>query len=125
MSISGRIGVRGRRQPCAQAREPCAPRLPEGGSTQRRRRLDFSSYVLNDTKAKTVPISFRTTTDAADKVKADLLAVPVFADGILGPGAEALEHALGDDLIAFMEGAGFTGKVGSTLSVPAGGGLAP
>ena len=70
-----------------------------------------------------MPISFRTTTDAADKVKADLLAVPVFADAILGPGGDVLERALGDDLAAFMKEAGFTGKVGTTLSVPAGGRL--
>ena len=40
-------------------------------------------------------IEFALTTTSADKVEADLLVVPVFADRVLGPGADAVDAALG------------------------------
>ncbi len=52
------------------------------------------------------------------RVKADLLAVPVFAKRVLGPGAEDVDRALGGGLTTFMTGAGFVGKPGETLLVP-------
>jgi len=52
------------------------------------------------------------------KVKADLVAVPVFAKRVLGPGADAVDRALGGGLVRFMTEAGFNGKPGETLMVP-------
>src|SRR6478735_6785932 len=60
---------------------------------------------------------------APDRVKADLLAVPVFTGGLLGPGADAVDAALGGTLAAFMTEAGFEAKRGETLSVPTSGQL--
>lgn len=70
-----------------------------------------------------MPVTFRTATTPADRVVADLLAVPVFAGRILGPGAEAVDRAIGGGLAAFAEEAGFEGKVGETLAVPTRGAL--
>jgi leucyl aminopeptidase len=52
------------------------------------------------------------------KVKADLVAVPVFAKRVLGPGADEVDGALGGTLVRFMTEAGFGGKSGETLMVP-------
>src|SRR6478736_5366631 len=60
---------------------------------------------------------------APDRVKADLLAVPVFTGGLLGPGADAVDAALGGTLAAFMTEAGFEAKRGEALAVPTGGRL--
>jgi leucyl aminopeptidase len=82
---------------------------------------------------------------AADKARADLLAVPAFAapssDGKaargrsgarsnasgagirLGPGAELVDRALGATLLAFATEAGFEGKRGDALAVPTAGRL--
>ena len=70
-----------------------------------------------------MPITFRATKAAADRVKADLLAVPVFATRVLGPGADAVDTALGGTLDEFMQETGFEGKSGETLAVPTGGRL--
>jgi leucyl aminopeptidase len=70
-----------------------------------------------------LPITFRATKAAADRVKADLLAVPVFATRVLGPGADAVDTALGGTLDEFMQETGFEGKSGETLAVPTGGRL--
>jgi leucyl aminopeptidase len=70
-----------------------------------------------------VPLTFSLVSTAADRVKADLLAVPVFADGELGPGADAVDAAFGGGLSAFMEEASFEGKPGQTLAAPTNGGL--
>jgi len=70
-----------------------------------------------------VPLSFTLTTPPADRVKADLLALPVGAGRQLGPGADAVDAAFDGDLAAFMEEADFDGKPGQTLAVPAGDGL--
>jgi leucyl aminopeptidase len=70
-----------------------------------------------------VSLSFSLVATAADKVKADLLAVPVFASGDLGPGADLVDAALGGGLAAFMDEAQFEGKPGQTLAVPTDGNL--
>ncbi len=70
-----------------------------------------------------MPLSFTLTTPPADRVKADLLALPVGAGRQLGPGADAVDAAFDGDLAAFMEEADFDGKPGQTLAVPAGDGL--
>ncbi len=59
----------------------------------------------------------------ADRVRADLLAVPVFAERELGPGADLVDDALGGGLADFMEEADFSGKRGETLAVPTNGQL--
>jgi leucyl aminopeptidase len=61
------------------------------------------------------------TSTAAERVKADLLAVAVFADRELGPGTSAVDSALGGGLADFMEEADFSGKRGETLAVPTNG----
>lgn len=71
-----------------------------------------------------MPVTFRTATTPADRVEVDLLAVPVFAGRVLGPGAEAVDRAFEGGLAAFMEEAGFEGKAGETLAIPTGGALA-
>lgn len=60
-------------------------------------------------------IAFTVTNQAADRVRADLLAVPVLADRELGPGAETVDA----DVLPFMEEADFEGKPGQTLALPA------
>jgi leucyl aminopeptidase len=60
---------------------------------------------------------------APDKVRADLLAVPVFTGPQLGPGADVVDRALGGTLLAFVAEVGFEGKRGETLAVPTGGRL--
>ena len=60
---------------------------------------------------------------APDKVRADLLAVPVFTGPQLGPGADVVDRALGGTLLGFVAEVGFEGKRGETLSVPTGGQL--
>jgi leucyl aminopeptidase len=54
----------------------------------------------------------------ADRVDTDLLAVPVFAERRLGPGADVVDRALGGGLAEFMAETGFEGKRGETLAVP-------
>lgn len=63
-------------------------------------------------------ISCSISSSAPGRVRANVLAVPVFADRELGPGADAVDDATGGTLRAFMEGAGFEGKVGQALFVP-------
>jgi leucyl aminopeptidase len=70
-----------------------------------------------------VPITFSLSAAAAASAKADLLAVPVFADRVLGPGADAVDAALGGGLVDFMDEAGFDGKRGESLAVPTNGRL--
>jgi leucyl aminopeptidase len=66
-----------------------------------------------------MPITFTVTSQLPERVSADLLAVPVYADRKLGSGAEALDDGLGP----FMQEAGFDGKSGQTLALPATSGL--
>jgi leucyl aminopeptidase len=70
-----------------------------------------------------VPVTFKLSNSAADKVAADLLAVPVFVARDLGPGTDLVDAAIGGGLDAFMEEAGFEAKPGQTLAVPTGGAL--
>ena len=65
-----------------------------------------------------MPIVFRVTNQPADRAPGDFLAVPVFADRVLGPGADIVDAALGGFLRAFMAESGFAGKVDETLVVP-------
>src|ERR1700722_2311853 len=60
---------------------------------------------------------------APDKVRADLLAVPVFTGPKLGPGADVVDRALGKTLLAFVSEAGFEAKRGEVLAVPTAGRL--
>lgn len=63
-------------------------------------------------------ISFSLASTAPDRTRADVLAVPVFAERTLGPGADAVDAACGGDLVGFMTRAGFTGAKGQALFVP-------
>jgi leucyl aminopeptidase len=63
-------------------------------------------------------IAFSTTNQAPARVRADLLAVPLFADRDPGPGVDAVDEALGGGLVAFLKETGFNGKPGETLTVP-------
>ncbi len=68
-------------------------------------------------------LSFSTSTTAPDRVAADLLAVAVTKGGGLGPGADAVDAALGGGLAAFLSETGFEGNLGETLAVPTAGRL--
>ena len=68
-------------------------------------------------------IKFSLASGSADTVRADLLVVPVFADGELGPGAEVVDGAVGGGLREFMTETGFEGKPGETLPIPTNGAL--
>jgi leucyl aminopeptidase len=81
-----------------------------------------------------VGLTFTVTNTPPDRVAADLLAVPVAkppqATGArrgggpaFGPGADALDAAIGGGLDAFLEEAGFEGNLGDTLAVPTAGKL--
>jgi leucyl aminopeptidase len=70
-----------------------------------------------------VPVTFKLSGSAADKVTAELLAVPVFAPRDFGPGTDVVDEALGGGLDAFMDEAGFEAKPGQTLAVPTAGAL--
>ncbi len=66
-------------------------------------------------------LTFDVVATAPDRVKADLLAVPVFTGCLLGPGADVVDAALGGTLAAFMTEAGFEAKRGEVLAVPTSG----
>ncbi len=68
-------------------------------------------------------LSFTVVTTPADRVAVELLAVPIGKDGGFGPGADAVDAALGGGLADFMREAGFEGKPGETLAVPTAGKL--
>jgi leucyl aminopeptidase len=70
-----------------------------------------------------VSLSFTVTTTPADRVAAELLAVPIAKGATFGPGADAVDAALGGELGAFLAEAGFEGKLGETLAVPTAGRL--
>jgi leucyl aminopeptidase len=67
-----------------------------------------------------MPITATLSTSGPAKVSADVLAVPVFAGRVLGPGGKQLNEAVGGSLDTFMTEAGFEGKPEETLAVPAG-----
>ena len=71
-------------------------------------------------------LTFSVVTTPADRVAAELLAVPIVKTGTgrtLGPGADVVDAALGGGLEAFLEEAGFEANLGDTLSVPTSGKL--
>ena len=70
-------------------------------------------------------IAFALSTQPLERVRADVLAVPVFAGARSGPGVDLVQAALGDGLAAFLAEAGFTGKPDETLVVPMGAGAGP
>jgi leucyl aminopeptidase len=70
-----------------------------------------------------VSLAFSVVTTPADRVVAELLAVPIGAGGELGPGADAVDAALDGGLAAFLAETGFDGKPGETLAVPTAGRL--
>ena len=63
--------------------------------------------------------SFSTVNPAAADV--DLLVVPVYANGELGPGAEVVAAAFTGAISDYMAAAGFAGKPGQILRVPVSG----
>ncbi|MGZ4676842.1 MAG: leucyl aminopeptidase, partial [Acidimicrobiia bacterium] len=65
-----------------------------------------------------MPISLTVSSTAPGRARADVLAVPVFADRVLGPGGDAVAEAFEGKLASFMERAGFEGTVGQALFVP-------
>ena len=65
-----------------------------------------------------MPISFTIASTAPGRTRADVLAVPVYAERALGPGADAVDVACGGGLAAFMTRAGFDGGRGQSLFIP-------
>jgi leucyl aminopeptidase len=65
-----------------------------------------------------VSLAFNVAAPPADRVAAELLAVPVSAGRTLGPGADVVDAALDGGLDEFMQEADFEGKAGQTLAVP-------
>jgi leucyl aminopeptidase len=73
-----------------------------------------------------VGLTFSVVTTPADRAAAELLAVPIAKTDtgrILGPGADAVDAALGGGLEAFLDEAGFEANLGETLAVPTSGKL--
>jgi leucyl aminopeptidase len=75
-----------------------------------------------------VGITFSAVDTPADRVTADMLAVPIVKTTrgkgrALGPGAAAVDDALGGGLDAFMDEMGFEANLGDTLAVPTSGRL--
>ena len=68
-------------------------------------------------------LSFSVVTTPADRVAAELLAVPIGKGAVFGPGADVVDAALDGGLAAFLAEAGFEGKLGETLAVPTAGRL--
>ena len=68
-----------------------------------------------------MPITVSVSSQPPGAVRAGMLAVPVFADRVLGPGADVVDRALDGRLGAFIEEAGFSGKPGETIAVPVSG----
>jgi leucyl aminopeptidase len=65
-----------------------------------------------------VSLTFSVAAPPADRVAAELLAVPIGSGRALGPGADAVDAALDGGLDAFMQEADFQGKAGESLAVP-------
>ena len=70
-----------------------------------------------------MPLSFTASSTSPASAAVDLLVVPVAKGGALGPGADAVDAALGGGLAAFLEETGFDGGLGATLAVPTAGKL--
>jgi leucyl aminopeptidase len=65
-----------------------------------------------------VSLAFTVAAPPADRIAAELLAVPIGTGRVLGPGADAVDAALDGGLDAFMQEADFQGKPGESLAVP-------
>jgi leucyl aminopeptidase len=65
-----------------------------------------------------VSLAFTVAAPPADRVEAELLAVPIGAGRVLGPGADVVDAALDGGLDEFMQEADFQGKPGESLAVP-------
>jgi leucyl aminopeptidase len=65
-----------------------------------------------------VSLAFSVAAPPADRVAAELLAVPISGGRTLGPGADVVDAALDGGLDAFMQEADFEGKAGQSLAVP-------
>src|SRR5205814_6254515 len=83
----------------------------------------LTSSFLTEETGVIVPLSFTVVTTPADRVAAELLAVPIAKGAVFGPGADAVDAALEGGLSAFLAEAGFDGKLGETLAVPTAGRL--
>jgi leucyl aminopeptidase len=70
-----------------------------------------------------VAVKFSLVSGSPASVRADLLAVAVFADRELGPGADEVDAAMGGSLREFMSETGFEGKPGDTMVIPTNGTL--
>jgi leucyl aminopeptidase len=70
-----------------------------------------------------VAITLTATSQRADQVRADVLAVPVGPDGPIGDTAAAAADALGGDLATLSKASGFEGRPGQTAFVATGGRL--
>jgi len=70
-----------------------------------------------------VPLSFTASSTSPAAAAVDLLVVPVAKGATFGPGADAVDAALGGGLAKFLEETGFDGAVGTTLAVPTAGKL--
>ncbi|HEX9506065.1 MAG TPA: leucyl aminopeptidase [Acidimicrobiia bacterium] len=68
-------------------------------------------------------LSFTVVSTPAARLVVDMLAVPVGSGGVLGPGADAVDAALGGSLVAFLDETGFNGTLGDTVTVPTPGAL--
>ena len=68
-------------------------------------------------------LTFTVVTTPADRVAAELLAVPIAKSRVLGPGADVVDAALDGGLAAFLGETGFEGNLGETLAVPTSGKL--
>ena len=68
-------------------------------------------------------MTFSVSGQPPERVRAEMLAVGMFADRKPGPGSDSLDAALNGELRAFLEETNFTGKAGETLAVPTAGKL--
>jgi len=66
-------------------------------------------------------ITFSVSNETPERVRAEMLAVAMYADREPGPGADVLDAALNGGLRAFLEETNFTGKAGETLAIPTAG----
>ena len=107
-----------------------AQRIEEGGlraATDRRcaaagvdhrSRLRGGVLLPESINSRPVPLTIETSSAAADKVRADLLAFPCSRSAALGPGAEAVDARSAATSPSSWTETGFEGKRGETLAVP-------
>ena len=63
-----------------------------------------------------MPLSFTASSTSPAAAAVDLLVVPVAKGAKFGPGADAVDAALGGGLAKFLEETGFDGALGTTLA---------